>query len=308
MSEDGLKDFDRSLRAIISVVAFFDMFEYPLTAYEIWENLDKSIELEKIYKILEPVTNNFIFSDGQNNNAYRLIIQQKNGFYFLNGRAEIVVTRQKRYNYFCRKVKIARRFTYLFSFFPFVRVVALANIIGAYNLHDGSDIDFFIITEPRRIWLSRLYCTGLAKILNSRPNIRTKKDKICLSFYLTQDYSNLTNLRLSGEDPYFDYWRRGLVLLYNKNKSYEHFLNNNSAAIDLKTIYPVVKKNCLDWLERQAKAWQLKIMPPILKAAINNSAGVVVNDQVLKFYQHDRRREYAQKYGNKIHEIFKENY
>lgn len=308
MSECSQKNPDRSLEAIILVVAFFDLFEYPLTAYEIWKNLNKSVVLEKIYKILDQATNSFIISSGQNNKINQLI-QQKNGFYFLKGREEIVTIRQKRYNYFYRKIKIARHFVSLFSFFPFVQVVALANVIGSYNLHDGSDIDFFIITTARRIWLSRLYCTGLAKILNSRPNTRTKKDKICLSFYLTQAHLNIADLRLSGDDPYFDYWRQGLVLLYNKNRSYEQFLNSNNPSVGPETIYSVVKKDwLLDWLEEQAKKIQLKIMPPALKAAINNSDGVVVNDQVLKFYQRDRRREYAEKYGNKIHEIFKENY
>lgn len=49
-------------------------------------------------------------------------------------------------------------------------------------------------------------------------------------------------------------------------------------------------------------------MPPALKAAANNSDGVVIRDNILKLYLSDRRREYAEKYGNKINEIKKENY
>ena len=47
-------------------------------------------------------------------------------------------------------------------------------------------------------------------------------------------------------------------------------------------------------------------MSPALKLAMNNSTGVVINDEVLKLYLTDNRQEYAEKYGNKIREIFKE--
>jgi len=286
-------------KAVISMIAFFDLFDSPLTIYEIYKNFSGKLELKKIYEILDLEV---IQQTG--------IIQQKDGFYFLSGRVEIIKIRQQRYNYTNRKIKIARRFSRLFSLFPFIKVITLANVIGSYNLRDGSDIDFFIITAAKRVWLSRLYCTGLAKILNSRPNAQTKKDKICLSFYISQEHLDLSDLRLSGDDPYFDYWYLGLILLYNKNKVYEQFLQSNEFNNKLNVLKPSnsFATGCVgSFLENQAKKIQLKIMPSNLKMAINNSDGVVVNDQVLKFYQHDRRREYAEKYGNKIHEIFKEN-
>lgn len=286
------------------MIAFFDLFEYPLTAYEIWNNLDKSVSLGQLVAILErglkpgSETEKFVF------------IQEYNGFYFLNGRQDTVTTRQKRYNYSCRKLVIARRFTRAFSWCPFVQTVALANSIGSHNLRDGSDIDFFIITAARRLWLSRLYCAGLAKILNSRPTAMTKQDKICLSFYISTEHLNLHDLQLSGADPYFDYWRRGLVLLYNKNKIYEQFLAVNQSAVN-QSVRPSAENNQpskLPWLlglEIGAKNWQLKIMPPALRTAMNNSDGVIVTDSVLKLYQRDRRREFLEKYGKTLQEVFK---
>jgi len=282
MPEERSTSVTQLREAIISVIAFFDLFDYPLTAYEILERVKPVAELEKIWEILDQETEVTLGDYGRDNVVSPLIIQQKNGFYFLSGHEELVTIRQKRYNYSYRKIKIAKQFTCLFSLCPFVRVVTLANSIGSYNLRDGSDIDFFIITSPRRIWLSRLYCTGLAKILNSRPNAKTKKDKICLSFYLSQEHL-----------------RHGLVLLYNKDKVYEKFLQINRGLDNLVLIYPAVKKSPGDYWEKQAKKIQFKIMPPILKAAMNKSDGVVINDQVLKLYQRDRRREYAARSWNR---------
>lgn len=291
--EAGLKE------AIIRVIAFFDLFDHPLSAYELWAQLDERFALSEIIGFMDREIAGFA-----------PIFGRKNGFYFLVGRDEIVAIRQKRHNYSARKIKIARRFARVFSCLPYVKMIALANSLGQNNLRDESDIDFFVVSAPRHIWLTRLYCTGLAKILNRRPNAKSKRDKICLSFYAASDHLCLDDLRLRDEDPYFDHWRRSLVLLYNKDKIYERFL----AANRLSSESPAAEKETFPesgifWnqLEILAKGFQLAIMPAGLKSVMNNSDGVVINDSILKLYRRDRRREYAEKYGNKVNEILKES-
>ncbi len=298
--------------AILKTIAFFDLFDYPLTAFEIYQYLGKKFALVEIMEVL---------ADGAAGFSGR--IESKNGFYFLFGREETATIRQKRYNYARRKIKKAARFARLFSLIPFVKVIAVANSLGAHNLRDGSDIDFFIITAPRRLWLSRFYCAGLAKLLNSRPRAGQKRDKICLSFYIAADRLNLDDLKLPGGDPYFDYWLKDLVLLYNKDKVYENFraanglggkVPDNRAVADGREFSDnkILNESRLeiarpktfgDRLEKILKKIQLKIMPSALRAAMNNSDGVIVNDRVLKFYLRDRRREFKEKYGHKINEI-----
>lgn len=279
---------DSLAEAVIKVIAFFDLLDWPLTAWEIKKNLDQPVELADILVYLA---------------KSQPALAQKNGFYFLPGREELVTVRERKYNYFCRKLKIARRFSRLFSLSPSVKAVALANCLGDYNLRDGSDLDFFIITAPGRIWLSRLYCAGLAKILNRRPTARGKQDKLCLSFYVTEANLDLSGLRLAGDDPYFDYWLKNLILLYNKDKVYDKFFRANLARPPLNEATTLARVAPSLW-EAWAKKFQLKIMPAALRAAINKSDGVVVSDQILKFYLRDRRREYAEKYASQIRKIF----
>jgi hypothetical protein len=286
-------------QAIIRALAFFDLFDHPLTAYEIWGQLNKQWPLADVCLFLERT----VAIPGT-------FLEHKNGFYFLRGRAAITAIRPQRHNYSTRKLKIARRFARLFSVLLCVKLVALANSLGQNNLRDGSDIDFFIISSPRRVWLTRLYCTGLAKVLNRRPRPTDKKDKICLSFYAATDHLCLDDLRLPGDDPYFDNWRRSLVVLYNKDNTYEKFLAANGLSPEVHVAEAKKPRRfspVLDKLEILAKKLQLAIMPPSLKSVMNSSDGVVVNDSILKLYQRDRRREYAEKYGNKVNEIIKEN-
>lgn len=278
------------------VLAFFDLFDYPLSAFEIWKYSGKIAPLQEIMLVLE---------------SEKSFVANKNGLFFLVGREEITTTRAQRYNYSNRKLKSAQRFIKLFKRIPFIKLIALANSIGFNNLRDGSDIDIFVICDPRRIWLTRFIMASAAKLLNRRPTAKNKRDKICLSFYICTDHLNLDDLRLKGEDPYFYYWLRSLILLYNKDEVYEKFLEANNVikgGHDELNITKKLSNNLvLNFFESLTKKIQLLIMSPALKQAMNNSTGVVINDQVLKLYLRDNRQEYAEKYGNKVREIFKEN-
>ncbi len=286
--------------AIIGAIVFFDLFDCPLTAYEIWKYLNCQGELAAVIEKLDKMTG----GDSK-------VIDCRDGFYFLNNREKIIDTRRSRHNYSLRKIKIARRFTALFKLCPFVKAVILANSIGQNNMRDGSDIDFLIITAPRRLWLARLFCTGIAKLAGSRPTEKNKRDKICLSFYLSEERMNLDEFKLPGGDPYFFYWLRSFVLLYNKKRTYQNFLAANKLAFgdqislsEETNIGFSPQSGLLNYLERLAADLQMAIMPEALKKAAGNSDGVVINNRALKLYLHDRRREYAEKYGKRISQIF----
>ncbi|MFA5130816.1 MAG: hypothetical protein WC467_00130 [Patescibacteria group bacterium] len=291
-----MEDKTNIKKELKKIIVFFDLFAYPLSAFELWQYSAKKFTLAEVIKVLDESTGD---------------IAQKNGFYFLPGRAEIVETRARRYNYSNRKYKSAERFIRVFKYLPFIKAIALANSIGAHNLRDGSDIDFFVISAPHRIWLTRFILASAAKFLHRRPTAINKRDKICLSFYVTTESLNLDSLQLPENDPYFFYWLRTLVLLYNKDKTYEKFLALNQideteSEFFAETENAAGKSRLLDYLETIVKKIQLKIMSPALKAAMNNSTGVLVSDKVLKLYLIDNRAAYAEKYGNKIREIFGE--
>ncbi len=292
LAEEKL-EVNKNFSAVLDPVIFLDIFDYPPTAYEISYYLDSKFPLAEVVLALEEL-------------VVKGVIQENQGFYFLPNRQEIIGIRQARYNYSCAKLKIARRFSRLFSWFPGVIAVAAANFIGRHNLRLGSDIDFFVITKPGKIWLSRLYCAGLAKILNRRPTNRKKKDKICLSFYIAADQLDISVLALPTEDPYFYYWQRGLVPLYNYQNTWENFLQANklSASPGITESTNNIHSVKMSRGEKLAKKLQLKIMSPALLAARENSDGVVITDSVLKLYLGDRRRYFTSIFKDKKHEIF----
>ena len=254
------------------MIAFFDLFDYPLTAHEVWQRTGRRWRLSEVDSCLR--------------NELALDIENRLGFYYLPGREEIISIRQKRYNYSLAKAGKARRFSLVARFLPFVRSIAVANSIGSYNLRRESDIDLFVTSFPKRIWLARLFLAGAAKILNLRPTPENKQDKICLSFYLASDYQDLESLKLPGGDPYFDCWQEDLIPVYEKRRG---------------------KGGCFPaWLDRAeawASRWQMKIMAPALKQAMNNSDGVIIGEGVIKLYLRDRRQEFLNNLKSKTNAL-----
>ena len=284
-NNDNRKRYKQVLRTLI----FLDLFSFPPTAWELWLYLDKEISLLDVEKSLQELKE-------------KNILQELQGFYFLSGRSKIVNIRRHRYNYSSAKLRKARRFSCIFSLFPGVVTVAAANFIGSHNWRQESDIDFFIITKKNYLWRSRLFCAGVAKLLFSRPTIKSKRDKICLSFYISESALNLHSLELEGGDPYFEYWRRGLFPLYTYQNIWDKFQAANKKG---KITSNFVEKNKLGFFENIAKKFQLLIMPAALRQAMTESEGVVINDDVLKLYLKEKRRYFRQSFNEKKYEIFK---
>lgn len=283
---------------IIKSIVFLDIFSYPLTGYEIWQFLDRDYEFSRVIDKLDDLIK-------------KEVLTFKEGFYFLKGQEKLIKIRRERYNYTQHKLKIAKRFSRLFSLFPSVRLVAVANLIGGYNLRLNSDIDLFIITKPGRIWLTRLFCAGLAKILHSRPTEDNKKNKICLSFYITTKALNLKSLELNDGDPYFYYWKKGLIPLYDYKNIWVNFLAANDLFIFDQNKVSVLNSldvnstvnSFFDGFEKMAKKFQFKIMAPELKQSQDNNTGVFISNDVLKLYLQDRRLEFFNKFNFKMHEV-----
>ncbi len=288
-TKENIKDLELILEPII----FLDLFKHPLNTFELYKLIDRKFPYQEIENILKGLVDN-------------KILQEKQGFYFLYGNEAIVQERHKRYNYSRAKLKKASFFAKVFSAFPGVIAVAAANFIGDHNWRYESDIDMFIITKKNYLWLSRLYCAGIAKLSFSRPRKNCKKDKICLSFYISEKNLNLDSLHLQGGDPYFKYWLLGLVPLYSHKNTWANFIKANKDKEEYISRSSSYKQNKLILaFETLAKKIQLAIMPKALKEAAKLGEGVLISDDILKLYLKERRPYYRDEYNLKKYEIFK---
>jgi len=292
--------------AIQRVVAFFDVFEFPLTAMEIWKFCDYQCGLDDVL--------NFLSDEGD-------FLEEKDGYYFLPGRESLCDIRKERVQFAHDKQKKALRVAKLFSFIPWVKMIAISNVIGADNMKAESDIDIFIITEPKRIWITRFATVALVKMMGLRPELNNVKDKICLSFFVTTENLNLQSLMMK-DDVYFYFWTANLSVIYNRDNYYHQLIQANTwllermpnwteAVMDndltVKRENSVFYRDVIDLLvgglDINLKSYQLRVMSPTLKELMNKDTCVVVNDGVLKLISNDRREYYRDLYLTKLRHL-----
>ena len=300
-------DNNKIREAVLKTVVFFDLFSYPMTGWEIWQYLHLEINLDLLENVIEDMVASGTLS-------------QKDGLYFLPGREDLISIRRQRYNFANYKIKLAKRVTKIFKWLPSVKLVAVSNLIGHHNLRNESDIDIFIVSSPNRLWLTRLFCTGLMKITHRRPTKECKRNKMCLSFYAATDGLAMESLRFKPSDPYFDHWFLGLYPIYDNDKylAYLRFKNPwlkeafpNSLLLRENFPNDYFSKNLLDrilfyaanFLNFWAKKIQLAIMPKELTSLIGKDSGVVVNDTIMRFYLKDRRQEFLDNYNKRLAEF-----
>jgi hypothetical protein len=181
-----------------------------------------------------------------------------------------------------------------------------------------------VITEKNRLWISRFFCILIIKLLRLRPKENNVKDKICLSYWISDESLNLKNSMLSENDKYFVYWLAGLVPIFDKGDCYNNFIKENSwidfflpnwekgeinyrrnAGKGFSFFYRDVFDLFFGGLEKKARKLSIKIMPPALKIKMNKDKRVIINNNIAKLHSEDRREIYFDKFKKNFQEVTK---
>ncbi len=306
-------EFKKSLR---ETLAYFDIFDYPLTDRELYQffwNFKHKISFLEFSKKLKK----FVGSE----------CQFKHGYYFLPGREGIIESRRKRVVLVEKKAKIARKAAKIIRWVPFAKAVFLCNTVAFGWPNEDSDVDVFIIIKSGRIWIARFFTTIFLGLFGLRRGKKKVKNKVCLSFYLADKNLNISNISLDEPDIYLMYWIGQLLPIYDPENFHKKIFSQNqwvkkclprifqefeiSDRLKVKdTKFQKGFKKFFekiwgigygDILESQARALQ-KAKMKRNKTSLQNEedSRVIINDQMLKFHENDRRDEYRQKWLQNI--------
>jgi len=292
---------------ILRTIAYFHLFKIPLTAREVRKNLfcpAKAWTFTEIRQALAQMTGRELRS--------------QEGFYFFKDSANQLELRKTRYLISDEKIKQSRKYLKILSFVPFVRAIFICNTLSVLNANNESDIDVAIVTAGNRIWTTRFFSVILMKILKKRPTLENTKNKICLSFFVTEDALNLEKLAYA-EDIHFIYWLKQFMPIYDPKNITGYFLEANHWSDKFLPNY-INMGTCANWrvkndsnfklkletflnsdfgnsIELSLKKLQLKILPERLKRiSTEQNTNVVLNDKVLKFHVRDKRVYYRDKW------------
>ena len=211
-------------QSIIKTLAYFDIFDYPLTKEELFRYLyTEDMQVRDYTGFLDQLE--------------QFNINNKDGFYFLPGREDNIVERQSKIKLIEKKMKIGYRGIKKLRWIPFLRAVFVCNTVASGSVDENSDIDLFIITNTKRLWLVRFFATVTLKLFGLRTSGRQVKDKICLSFYVAEDslkYQTIFSTKLKELGYSFDIAENGLAALelYKKNQYDLIFMDCDMPVMD----------------------------------------------------------------------------
>lgn len=154
---------------ILAALAYFDMWDYPLTRGEIYLFMERKRGQNEFDQALTYLTNNkLIFRFDQFyslKNDYMVATRRLKG----NKKAAGLMAKAKETGAFLVK-------------FPYVRGIAISGSLSKNCADDNSDIDFFIITAANRLWLARTFMHLFKKLTF----LVGKQHNYCMNYYVDE--------------------------------------------------------------------------------------------------------------------------
>jgi hypothetical protein len=205
-----LKELSSLEHAALGVIAYADVFHYPVTSEEIWRALPLQAPVPQLEAVLS--------RDGPLADR----ISRIGDFYTLAGRESLVELRRRRAATSARLMGQARAYGAWISRLPFVRMVAVTGSLAVDNADADDDIDYLIVTAPGRVWLARAMIMLVVRLARLRgltlcPNYLLSGSALALPDRDPYTARELLQMRpVAGHDVYArmlaaNAWRRALL-------------------------------------------------------------------------------------------------
>lgn len=165
--------------SMLRTLLYADLFKYPLKPAEITRRCDWP------EANLDNVKNKLV---GLENRGW---IHAREEFYYL-GEENGKVGRRKKGNALAnQRMKTARKVSRFISKFPYVEAVMLSGSLSKDYMEEDSDIDFFIVTRPGRLWVARTLLVLFKKVflLNSHKDF-------CVNYFVDTSHLEIEDKNL----------------------------------------------------------------------------------------------------------------
>lgn len=203
-----------SEKSILKTLLYADIFNFPLTKNEIWKFLisDEKISENSLFKFTSDINK---------------LVEHKEDFYFIKGRAGLINLRKKREEASTKKLLKAKTIIDKISFIPTIKLIGISGALSMKNSDKNDDIDLFVISKKGFAWTTRFM---LASVLILFGNYRYKNskrfaDKICLNMVIDEDN---TVFKKNNQNLYTAHEIAQLIPVLNRDNTYEKFIVKNS--------------------------------------------------------------------------------
>ena len=196
---------------IIRQLLYYDIFDHPLTKEEILRNCTQNED---------------------NHNGFEYLLNKKlifkiNCHYSVRNDSQLSLKRIKGEENTHKSMPKALKMAKLISKFPFIRAVALSGSISKGYMDDSTDVDYFIITKPKRLWLARTILVLYKKIF-----LLNSFRFFCLNYFIDEK-----ELELSDRNIFTATEINTLIPVYG-NELIESFFKANTWVVDYYKEFP----------------------------------------------------------------------
>jgi hypothetical protein len=291
---------------ILATLAYFNMFDYPLRKREIFSFLGHCDNFSEFDNVL-------------NNLVDELAIFKIGEFYSLQNNLALAERRNRGNNRATNMLKSAEKAANIINKFPFVRAVAISGSLSKYFADENADIDFFIITAPNRLWISRTILHLFKKITF----LFNMQDHFCMNYFIDEAQPSIveknfytameiaTLIPLHGGTVFDKFYKANdWIRIFFPNKYIDAYSSKNIKNSRLKNILEKAFNNRLgDRLDNYlmnltAKRWTLKTT---LKK--KNSKGYLMSICTDKHFSKPNPEHFQkvllQNYENSLNDVYK---
>lgn len=261
--------------------------------------IDKNLLFYKIMKYPVPKEKELFLLEKKS----EIKLNQKEGF-----------SRTEKNQYLDKFLNIINKHWKLYKSLPFIKEIFLCNSISFNATKRDSDIDLFIVVKKWCMRKARFFSAIFFKLHWLKRSLKNKKQKFCLSFYITEDNKNLYPIMIDKTDIYLTYRLAHLVPLYQESSNYRSIYKNNKRFWSLMPNHP--QEYCINiwnklftWNTKTKKRiefrfwwlfWKLIefiikiIRVPILikkiKKLWDKWKQIIINNKMLKFHDDIRKQ------------------
>lgn len=290
-------------QAVLSTLAYFDLFGVALTRGELSEHLlFAELDEQKIDLYLKETP----------------LVHTHDGYLSVSKSPDFWAEWEKKQVLQKEYFKKVRRVQKWLALCPFIQLIAVCNTLPIGDVKEDSDIDLFVITKKNRLFLGRLCLTILTTVLGVRRHGNKIRKRLCLSFYISEEQLNMEEIALQPMDLYLAMWIKTLEPIVGAYSTYEQFLMANTWIRPyFQTIVPKKRyfkktsgwaskvRAILEWFldrekfELDARNQQLARIAQKTDALPNRS-GTVISDTMLKFHDNDARESLQNEWIQKV--------
>ncbi|OGK39493.1 hypothetical protein A3F34_00835 [Candidatus Roizmanbacteria bacterium RIFCSPHIGHO2_12_FULL_44_10] len=165
-------------QAIIETLSYFVYFGFAPSFVEIYCYISIKTSKKRLEKVLGSMEGKKLLVSGQDK-------LNNESVYTLRGHRMSINNRHIRKGQTEKELKKLQKFIKLLAKFPQIQLIGISGSCAMGNAETKDDVDFFIITAPKRMWTGRVIGLFIANVMGARRKRGqvTVRDLACLNMF-----------------------------------------------------------------------------------------------------------------------------